>query len=90
MKTITSLKLRNQLGEILDQVRYEREPIMVTRHKKMVAILLPYEEKKMTKPPEVQLDQISSRLRKLVGTGKFITPEEEKKEIKEYLEKKYQ
>lgn len=83
MKTISSLKLRNQLGEILDQVRYEREPIMVTRHKKMVAILLQYEEKKsVDKSSNGQLAQISSRLRKLVGTGKYVALEEEKQAMK--------
>lgn len=90
MKTISSLKLRNQLGEVLDKVRYQRQPLGVTRHKRVVAVLIPVEEtgRREHQLPKVNLSQISPRLKKLLGAGRYIPLAEEEKEIKKYLASK--
>ena len=44
MTTINALKLRNQLGEVLDELDREKEPILISKQKKIRAVLIPYEE----------------------------------------------
>lgn len=44
MTTVNALKLRNQLGEVLEELDREKEPILVSKQKKIRAVLIPYEE----------------------------------------------
>jgi len=40
MKEVNALKIRNKLGEILDQLSATGEPILVTRGRKLCAVLV--------------------------------------------------
>jgi hypothetical protein len=44
MNTINALKVRNQFGEVLDLLDKEKEPILITKSKKIRAVLIRYED----------------------------------------------
>ena len=44
MNTVNALKIRNQFGEVLDLLDKEKEPIFITKSKKIRAVLIRYED----------------------------------------------
>jgi len=44
MNTVNALKIRNQFGEVLDLLDKEKEPILITKSKKVRAVLIRYED----------------------------------------------
>jgi hypothetical protein len=44
MNTVNALKIRNQFGEVLDLLDKEKEPILITKSKKIRAVLIRYED----------------------------------------------
>ena len=44
MRQINALKIRNHLGEILDLLRTEGEPILISRGRKIAAVLITPEQ----------------------------------------------
>ncbi len=46
MKTLPAGKFKTQCLAIMDEVKAKREPVLITKHGKPVAMLTPVEEKK--------------------------------------------
>ena len=44
MNTVNALKIRNQFGEVLELLDKEKEPIFITKSKKIRAVLIRYED----------------------------------------------
>ncbi|MDA3939432.1 MAG: type II toxin-antitoxin system Phd/YefM family antitoxin [Spirochaetia bacterium] len=44
MTTVNALKIRNQLGEVLDLLDKDKDPILITKSKKIRAVLIRYED----------------------------------------------
>jgi PHD/YefM family antitoxin component YafN of YafNO toxin-antitoxin module len=44
MRRINALTVRNKLGEVLDMLDAEHEPIMISKGKKLRAVLISYED----------------------------------------------
>ncbi|RKX83470.1 MAG: hypothetical protein DRP58_08690 [Spirochaetes bacterium] len=44
MNTVNALKVRNNFGEILDLLDKEKEPILITKSKKIRAVIIRYED----------------------------------------------
>lgn len=44
MKQVNALKLRNHLGEVLDMLRSEGEPILISKGRKIEAVLITPEQ----------------------------------------------
>ncbi len=44
MNTVNALKIRNRFGEVLDMLDREKEPILITKSKKIRAVLICYED----------------------------------------------
>ncbi len=44
MTTVNALKIRNQLGEVLELLDKEKDPILITKGKKIRAVLIRYED----------------------------------------------
>lgn len=44
MNTVNALKIRNQFGEVLELLDKEKEPILITKSKKIRAVLIRYED----------------------------------------------
>ncbi len=44
MRQVNALKIRNHLGEVLDQLRTEGEPILISRGRKIAAVLITPEQ----------------------------------------------
>jgi len=91
MTKIPALKFRNEMGEMLDQVRIKKEPLIITKHNKPIAVVLGLEliDKKNQVVKTLNLSQINKRLAKLVGKGTKISLSEEKLAIENYLGRKY-
>ena len=47
MNTVNALKVRNQFGEVLDLLDNKKEPILITKNKKVRAVLICYEDFKI-------------------------------------------
>jgi antitoxin (DNA-binding transcriptional repressor) of toxin-antitoxin stability system len=103
MKTIPLLKLRMRLGQILDQIRIENEPILISRHEHPIAKIIPitedvpseispeiiYEKWQKKLPNSFQKIRLSNDLISVIGTGEKVLPKEEKKKTFEYLTSKH-
>lgn len=103
MKVVSSLKLRNRLGEIIDAVRYYREPIVVLKNRKPVVRIVPIEGRakrpgfnlekyrQLTRrlPSKWQVGDPGQELMSLVGAGDHILREDEETVIGGYLQKKH-
>ena len=78
MQTLTTMDLRKNMGEILDKVAENNEPVMISRANKPLAVILPiaeYEEKAQKKNRVQRLETISGamdawRERNRKATGK--------------------
>ncbi len=46
MITVNALKLRNNLGEILDRIQNENEPVIITKGRKIRAVMITPEQYK--------------------------------------------
>ena len=44
MKTVNALRIRNQLGEVLEMLDSEHEPILIEKRKKIRAVLISYHD----------------------------------------------
>ncbi len=44
MRRVNALTIRNRLGEVLDMLDAEHEPIMISKGKKLRAVLISYED----------------------------------------------
>ena len=44
MNTVNALKIRNQFGEVLELLDKEKDPILITKSKKIRAVLIRYED----------------------------------------------
>jgi prevent-host-death family protein len=44
MKTVNALKIRNQLGEVLDMLDTDESPILIEKRKKIRAVLISYDD----------------------------------------------
>ena len=44
MNTVNALKIRNRFGEVLDLLDREKKPILITKSKKIRAVLICYED----------------------------------------------
>jgi prevent-host-death family protein len=44
MRSVNALTLRNRLGEVLDMLDRDHEPIMISKGKKLRAVLISYED----------------------------------------------
>lgn len=44
MKTVNALKIRNQLGEVLEMLDSEHEPILIEKRKRIRAVLISYQD----------------------------------------------
>lgn len=62
MNSISLLKLRSALGETIEEVRRSREPLVVLKNNKPVAVLSPYAEGP-TKPTRAEVIEEVSRYR---------------------------
>ena len=67
MNTINALKVRNNFGEVLDLLDKEKEPILITKSKKIRAVIIRYEDfktrfldKQAEEEKEIFLKQIKS------------------------------
>ena len=78
MQTLTTMDLRKNMGEILDKVAENNEPVMISRANKPLAVILSiaeYEEKVQKKNRVQRLETISGamgawRERNRKATGK--------------------
>lgn len=59
MTTVTSEQVRDQLGEIINRVAYGHERMIVTRHGKKIAALVPIEDMDLL---EQMLDALEDQL----------------------------
>lgn len=103
MKTVSTLNLRSRLGEIIDQVRFHRTPIIVLKNRKPVARIVPLEQKPQPKgfdikkyrqlmkrlPAKYQVGDPDPELLALVGSGDYVAWEDENKLIEQYLRQKH-
>jgi len=104
MRTITALKLRNRLGEVLDQVRFTKTPVLVYKNAKPVARILPVRQSKrvdkeqflkeyrelMAKlPKKYQVGDPDPDLMEILGSGAQVSLEEEEEVIYQYLKEKH-
>lgn len=103
MKTISSLKLRNNLGEVLDEVRFTLKPVVVLKNDNPIVKIVPLERakkrshfsltryRKIVKSlrPEYQVGDPDPDLLEIVGSGDYIPLEQEKEMIYQYLDEKY-
>lgn len=99
MKTLTSLALRNHLGEVLDGVRVTGEPVVVIRHKRPIVQIIPYhtrrfQQRKNPDPAKKIIRKWPSRFRKIplspdlvasIGQGESVSLKEEKGRIARHL-----
>jgi len=46
MNTVNALKIRNQFGEVLELLDRDKDPILITKSKKIRAVLIRYEDYK--------------------------------------------
>lgn len=70
MKTINALKLRNNLGEILDQLTESGEPILVSKGRKVRAVLITpeaFEKRFLDYQAEERRKQLLETIRGLKG-----------------------
>ena len=44
MRTVNALKIRNQLGEVLQMLEEENAPILIEKRKKIRAVLISYDD----------------------------------------------
>ena len=44
MNTVNALKIRNQFGDVLEQLDRDKDPILITKSKKVRAVLIRYED----------------------------------------------
>lgn len=61
MKTVNALKIRNNLGEVLDLLEKKGEPILVSKARKIRAVLITPEQFK-TRFLDYQVEQEKKRL----------------------------
>lgn len=88
MTTVSALKFRSEMGEMLDQVRIKREPVIITKHNKPIAMVVALElDKDTAMKRELPLDilKLNKRLAKIVGKGTKISLAKEKLVIEDYL-----
>jgi prevent-host-death family protein len=50
IKTVAATRLREILGQVLDQVRYDRKAVAITRNNKTVAWIVPADPKEEDRP----------------------------------------
>ena len=65
MQTLTTMDLRKNMGEILDKVAENNEPVMISRANKPLAVILSiaeYEEKVQKKNRTQRLETISGAM----------------------------
>lgn len=103
MRTITALKLRNRLGEVLDQVRFTKTPVLVYKNEKPVVKILPVDEQRVPKgfdlkeyrrimstlPKKYQIGDPDPEFLATIGAGAQVSLEEEEDVITEYLKQKH-
>ncbi len=44
MRTVNALRIRNQLGEVLEMLDSEHEPILIEKRRKIRAVLISYQD----------------------------------------------
>jgi len=104
MKTITALKLRNRLGEVLDQVRFSKTPVLVYKNEKPVVKIVPvnqpktidkkkflreYRQLMSTLPKKYQVGDPDPDFMAILGSGAQVSLEEEEEVIYQYLKEKH-
>lgn len=78
MTSVTSEDVRDNLGELINRVKYRRERMKVTRRGKPVAALIPVEDLELLEQileaieDERDLPTIKARLRRFEETGEGI------------------
>ena len=68
MKTVNALTIRNKLGEVLDYVETEGQPVLVSKGRRVRAALIPIEDFKrrfLDKQAEDERRQLLDRIRSL-------------------------
>jgi PHD/YefM family antitoxin component YafN of YafNO toxin-antitoxin module len=65
MKTVNALAVRKGLGRILDQMARNRSPVCVTRDRKAVAVLLPFETFRQRFVDYLSRDAVDEAMREL-------------------------
>ena len=71
MKAVNALRIRNRLGEVLDMLDSEGEPILIEKRRKIRAVLISYEDfqtrfldKLADKEKEMFISQVASHAAK--------------------------
>jgi len=79
MKTVNALKIRNHLGEVLEELNRTKKPILVSKRRKIQAVLITPEQFKKRfldyqaeEEKKQLLDRIKGLKRKSKGTKKSI------------------
>ena len=65
MKTISALELRKKLGTVLTEISQQKEPVVISRANKPMAVIISvedFEEKVLRKNREGRLKKISIRM----------------------------
>ena len=69
MNTVNALKIRNQFGEVLELLDKDKDPILITKSKKIRAVLIRYEDfqtrfldKQADEEKEKFIKQVKSRV----------------------------
>lgn len=65
MKTVNALKVRNHLGEVLEELRKTGKPILVSKGRKVQAVLITLEQFK-TRFLDFQAEEEKKRLLELI------------------------
>lgn len=69
MKTVNALKIRNHLGEVLDELNEKGKPILVSRGRKVQAVLITPEQFKR-RFIDYQAEEEKNRLLELIKKSK--------------------
>lgn len=102
-KTISTVNLRNHLGEILEEIRFTRVSFVVLKNNDPVVKISPLQGSNKKKgfdineyrrlnsklPPKYQVGDPDPDLLEIFGSGDYVPLEEEKQVIYEYLDEKY-
>lgn len=65
MKTVNALAVRKGFGKILDQMARNRSPVCVTRDRKPVAVLVPFETFRQRFTDYLSRDAVEEAMREL-------------------------
>lgn len=73
MKTVNALEIRNHLGGILEELRKKKEPILVSKGRKIEAVLITPEDFKvrfLDRQAEDERRKLMEKIRSLRGPAK--------------------